>query len=109
MVPVVAVLSFQITGLLGGALIVEQVFSINGLGTLAIGAVRQQDIRIRRRPIRRAAEHRPVGAAERRLAAAPDQRTGNRRADVHPPRRGVALRDHVGDAAGDVAARTNGA
>jgi len=44
MVPVVAVLSFQITGLLGGALIVEQVFSINGLGTLAIGAVRQQDI-----------------------------------------------------------------
>jgi peptide/nickel transport system permease protein len=44
MVPVVAVLSFQITVLLGGALIVEQVFSINGLGTLAIGAVRQQDI-----------------------------------------------------------------
>ncbi len=44
MVPVVAVLSFQITVLLGGALIVEQVFAINGLGTLAIGAVRQQDI-----------------------------------------------------------------
>ena len=44
MVPVVAVLSFQITVLLGGALIVEQVFSINGLGTLAIAAVRQQDI-----------------------------------------------------------------
>ncbi|OJY35953.1 MAG: hypothetical protein BGP06_19125 [Rhizobiales bacterium 65-9] len=44
MVPVVAVLSFQITVLLGGALVVEQVFSINGLGTLAIGAVRQQDI-----------------------------------------------------------------
>lgn len=44
MVPVVAILSFQITVLLGGALIVEQVFSINGLGTLAIGAVRQQDI-----------------------------------------------------------------
>ena len=37
MVPVVAVLSFQITVLLGGALIVEQVFAINGLGTLAIG------------------------------------------------------------------------
>lgn len=44
MVPVVAVLSFQITVLLGGALIVEQVFAINGLGTLAIGAVRRQDI-----------------------------------------------------------------
>jgi peptide/nickel transport system permease protein len=44
MVPVVAVLSFQITVLLGGALVVEQVFAINGLGTLAITAVRQQDI-----------------------------------------------------------------
>lgn len=44
MVPVVAVLSFQITVLLGGALIVEQVFAINGLGTLAITAVRRQDI-----------------------------------------------------------------
>ncbi len=44
LVPVVAVLSFQITVLLGGALIVEQVFVINGLGTLAITAVRQQDI-----------------------------------------------------------------
>ena len=44
MVPVVAVLSFQITVLLGGALIVEHVFAINGLGTLAITAVRQQDI-----------------------------------------------------------------
>jgi peptide/nickel transport system permease protein len=30
--------------LLGGALIVEQVFAINGLGTLAITAVRRQDI-----------------------------------------------------------------
>jgi len=44
LVPVVAVLSFQTTVLLGGALVVEQVFAINGLGTLAIGAVRQQDI-----------------------------------------------------------------
>ena len=44
MVPVVAVLSFQITVLLGGALIVEQVFAINGLGTLAITGVRRQDI-----------------------------------------------------------------
>ena len=44
MVPVVAVLSVQITVLRGGSLIVEQVFAINGLGTLAITAVRQQDI-----------------------------------------------------------------
>lgn len=44
LIPVVTVLSFQITVLLGGALIVEQVFAINGLGSLAIAAVRQQDI-----------------------------------------------------------------
>jgi len=44
LIPVVTVLSFQITILLGGALIVEQVFAINGLGSLAIAAVRQQDI-----------------------------------------------------------------
>lgn len=44
LVPVVAVLSFQITVLLGGALIVEQVFAINGLGSLAVDAVRRQDI-----------------------------------------------------------------
>jgi peptide/nickel transport system permease protein len=44
LVPVVAVFSFHITALLGGALIVEQVFAINGLGTLAITAVRRQDI-----------------------------------------------------------------
>lgn len=44
MIPVVTVLSFQVTVLLGGALIVEQVFAINGIGSLAIAAVRQQDI-----------------------------------------------------------------
>ncbi|MEC9102933.1 MAG: ABC transporter permease [Pseudomonadota bacterium] len=44
LVPVVTVLSFQITVLLGGALIVEQVYAINGIGSLAIAAVRQQDI-----------------------------------------------------------------
>jgi peptide/nickel transport system permease protein len=44
LIPVVAVISFLITVLLGGALIIEQVFAINGLGTLAIAAVRQQDI-----------------------------------------------------------------
>ncbi|MFT7592793.1 MAG: peptide/nickel transport system permease protein [Paracoccaceae bacterium] len=46
LIPVVTVLSFQIIVLLGGALIVEQVFAINGIGSLAIAAVRQQDIPI---------------------------------------------------------------
>ncbi len=44
LIPIVTVFSFLITVLLGGALIVEQVFSINGLGSLAITAVRRQDI-----------------------------------------------------------------
>lgn len=44
LVPVITVLSFQVTVLLGGALIVEQVFAINGIGSLAIASVRQQDI-----------------------------------------------------------------
>ena len=44
LIPVVTVFSFLITVLLGGALIVEQVFSINGIGSLAITAVRRQDI-----------------------------------------------------------------
>jgi len=44
LIPVVTVISFLITVLLGGALIIEQVFAINGLGTLAITAVRRQDI-----------------------------------------------------------------
>ncbi|MCB1462275.1 MAG: ABC transporter permease [Nitratireductor sp.] len=44
LVPVVTVLSFLVTILMGGALIVEHVFAINGIGTLAIAAVRQQDI-----------------------------------------------------------------
>ncbi|SDO88497.1 peptide/nickel transport system permease protein [Lutimaribacter pacificus] len=44
LIPVVTVLSFQVTVLLGGALIVEHVFAINGIGSLAVAAVRQQDI-----------------------------------------------------------------
>lgn len=44
LIPVVTVISFLITVLLGGALIIEQVFAINGIGTLAITAVRRQDI-----------------------------------------------------------------
>jgi len=44
MIPIVTVFSFLVTTLLGGALIVEQVFAINGLGSMAINAVRRQDI-----------------------------------------------------------------
>ncbi|MEC9343391.1 MAG: ABC transporter permease [Pseudomonadota bacterium] len=44
LIPVVTVLSFLITVLMGGALVVEHVFAINGIGSLAIAAVRQQDI-----------------------------------------------------------------
>jgi len=44
LIPVVTVFSFLVTVLLGGALIVEQVFAINGLGSLAINAVWRQDI-----------------------------------------------------------------
>ena len=44
MLPVVTVLAFQVTVLLGGAIIVEQVFSVNGLGSLAVTAVRRQDV-----------------------------------------------------------------
>ena len=44
MLPVVTVLAFQVTVLLGGAIIVEQVFAVNGLGSLAVTAVRRQDV-----------------------------------------------------------------
>ena len=45
-VPVVTTIGFQVNGLLGGALIVEQVFGLHGFGALAIDAVRTQDIPI---------------------------------------------------------------
>lgn len=43
-VPVITTIGFQVNGLLGGALIVEQVFGLNGFGSLAIDAVRSQNI-----------------------------------------------------------------
>lgn len=42
--PVLTVLAFQTTVLVGGALAVEQVFALPGLGSFAVGAVRQRDI-----------------------------------------------------------------
>lgn len=42
--PVVTVLGFQVNALLGGSLIVEQIFALNGLGTLAIRAVFDRNI-----------------------------------------------------------------
>lgn len=44
LVPVITVLGFQITVLLGGAIIVEQVFAMDGLGSLAVTAVRRRDV-----------------------------------------------------------------
>ena len=40
----ITVLGLQIAHLLGGAVVIEQVFAIPGLGTLAIDAVMQRDI-----------------------------------------------------------------
>ena len=45
-VPVVTVLGLQVTRLLGGAVIIEQVFAIPGLGQLAVSAVFNRDIPI---------------------------------------------------------------
>jgi peptide/nickel transport system permease protein len=43
-IPIITTIGFQVNGLLGGALIVEQVFGLNGFGSLAIEAVRTQNI-----------------------------------------------------------------
>ncbi len=43
LIPIVAVIGLQLAGLLGGAVIVEQVFSWPGLGTLAIQAISSRD------------------------------------------------------------------
>jgi peptide/nickel transport system permease protein len=43
-VPLVTVLGLQITALLGGAVLVEQVFGVPGLGQVAIAAVTTRDI-----------------------------------------------------------------
>ncbi len=42
-IPVVTVLGLQIGRLLGGVIIIEQVFAINGLGTMAVRAVSDRD------------------------------------------------------------------
>ncbi len=43
-VPVITTIGFQVNGLLGGALIVEQIFGLHGFGSLAIDAVRTQNM-----------------------------------------------------------------
>lgn len=43
-IPVVTVLGFRIAQLLGGSVVVESVFALNGLGTLAISAALASDI-----------------------------------------------------------------
>lgn len=43
-IPVITTIGFQVNGLLGGALIVEQVFGLHGFGSLAIDAVRTQNM-----------------------------------------------------------------
>jgi peptide/nickel transport system permease protein len=42
-IPVVTVLGLQIGRLLGGVIVIEQVFGVNGLGTLAVNAVYRRD------------------------------------------------------------------
>lgn len=44
MIPLVTVIGFQVTSLLGGTVIVEQIFGIPGLGSLAVLKVLDQDI-----------------------------------------------------------------
>ncbi len=43
LLPLITVAASLLPGLLGGSLIVENIFSINGMGTLMIDAIRQQD------------------------------------------------------------------
>src|SRR5699024_6623521 len=45
-VPLVTVIGFQVTSLLGGAVIIEQIFGLPGLGSLAVRKVLEQDIPI---------------------------------------------------------------
>ncbi|MDY7100619.1 MAG: ABC transporter permease [Actinomycetota bacterium] len=44
MIPLVTVIGFQVTSLLGGTVLVEQIFGIPGLGSLAVAKVLEQDI-----------------------------------------------------------------
>lgn len=45
-IPVVTILGHHVNALIGGALIVEQIFGLNGIGSLAIGSVENHDIPI---------------------------------------------------------------
>lgn len=42
--PVVTVLGLQFTRVLGGAVVIEQIFSLSGIGSLVLDAVRDQDL-----------------------------------------------------------------
>ncbi|QIK69835.1 ABC transporter permease [Erysipelothrix sp. HDW6C] len=44
LLPVVTVIGLQFGSLLGGAVLTESIFSINGLGTLMVNAIRQRDL-----------------------------------------------------------------
>lgn len=46
LLPVVTVIGLQFGSLLGGAVLTESIFSINGLGTLMVNAIRQRDMMI---------------------------------------------------------------
>lgn len=46
LLPVVTVIGLQFGALLGGAVLTETIFSINGLGTLMVNAIRQRDMMI---------------------------------------------------------------
>lgn len=43
LIPVVTIIGLQLAGLLGGSIIIEQVFTWPGLGTLSIGAIASRD------------------------------------------------------------------
>ena len=46
LIPVVTVIGLQFGSLLGGAVLTESIFSINGLGTLMVLAIRQRDLMV---------------------------------------------------------------
>lgn len=44
LLPIITIVGMNFAGLLGGTVIIEQVFTLNGLGSLAINSVRQLDV-----------------------------------------------------------------
>lgn len=46
LIPIVTIIGLQFGSLLGGAVLTETIFSINGLGTLMVNAIRQRDAMI---------------------------------------------------------------